>query len=276
MFQIIPVEEIKYIIKESEGDAISLHSLLTIIKEKILVFVIVFTAVMLAAAFYVFSQKPYYYTKISVGSANFTGNTIEPMVTALSELRKDGNYDELAARLNISKDAADDILKIEIRNKVTLKDFYSADIALKVANPNSIPEISNGFMQYFDNSPYISNRLNVIRGELEIFTKNGETELVRLDSLKKSLALVLADKAKTASNIIFPSNIHLEAVNINEKVYQARQDLKLLKGVELLSKPTVPNKAANPSAILLMAAATVAALVSGAVAALVAAFAGKK
>lgn len=270
------MEEIKYIIKESEGDAISLQSLLAVIKEKIVVFVVIFTAVVLAAAFYVFSQKPYYYTKISIGSANFTGNTIEPMVTALSELRKDGNYDELAARLNISRDAANDILKIEIRNKVTLKDFYSADIALKVANPNSILDISRGFMQYFDNSPYISKRLNIIRGELELFTKNGETELVRLDSLKKSLALLLADKSKTASNIIFPSNIHLETVNINEKLYQARQDLKLLKGVELLSKPTVPIKAANPSAILLMAAATVAALVSGAIAALIAAYAVKK
>jgi LPS O-antigen subunit length determinant protein (WzzB/FepE family) len=70
--------------------------------------------------------------------------------------------------------------------------------------------------------------------------------------LKKSLQQVLNNKDKVASNIIFPSNIHLEAVNINEKVYQARQDLKLVKGVELLSRPSIPNKSSNPSKLLLI------------------------
>ena len=252
------MEEIKYIIKESEGDTISLNTILAILKKRILVFAVVFIAIVAITSLWVLTQKPYYNAKISVGSAYFTGNAIEPMITAVAEVRRDRNYEELARLLKITQAEAESILKIEIRNKSTVKDFYSADIVLKVSNPKTIPAIADGFMQYFDNSPYVNNRVEVLRKELEDFTRNGEIELVRLDSLKKSLSGILSDKSKTASNIIFPSNIHLEAVNINEKVYQARQDLKLLRGVELLSKPTIPNMPANPSTALLIIAGIVA------------------
>lgn len=252
------MEEIKYIIKESEGDTISLNTIFIILKKRILVFTIFFITVVAVTSIWALKQKPYYNAKISVGSAYFTGNAIEPMITAVAEVRRDCNYEELAKLLKITQAEAESILKVEIRNKSTVKDFYSADIVLKVSNPKTIPAIANGFMQYFDNSPYVSNRVKVLKKELEDFTQNGEIELVRLDSLKKSLSTILSDKSKTASNIIFPSNIHLEAVNINEKVYQARQDLKLLRGVELLSKPTIPNIPANPSTALLIIAGIVA------------------
>ena len=252
------MEEIKYIIKESEGDTISLNTIFIILKKRILVFTIFFITVVAVTGIWALKQKPYYNAKISVGSAYFTGNAIEPMITAVAEVRRDCNYEELAKLLKITQAEAESILKVEIRNKSTVKDFYSADIVLKVSNPKTIPAIANGFMQYFDNSPYVSNRVKVLKKELEDFTQNGEIELVRLDSLKKSLSTILSDKSKTASNIIFPSNIHLEAVNINEKVYQARQDLKLLRGVELLSKPTIPNIPANPSTALLIIAGIVA------------------
>jgi hypothetical protein len=269
------VEEIKYIIKESEGNTISLNAILAILKKRILVFTVVFIAVVAATGIWVLAQKPYYNAKISVGSAYFTGNAIEPMITAIAEVRRDRNYEELAALLKITQVEAESILKVEIRNKSTVKDFYSVDIVLKVSNPQTIPAIANGFMQYFDNSPYVSNKVGIMKKELEGFTQNGETELVRLDSLKKSLSVILSDKSKTASNIIFPSNIHLEAVNINEKVYQARQDLKLLKGVELLSKPTIPNMPANPSAAMLIIAGIAAAFFVAALAALTVEYATK-
>jgi LPS O-antigen subunit length determinant protein (WzzB/FepE family) len=246
------VEEIKYIIKESEQDVISITKFLLVLKKRFLLFAATSLIIFSVALLWIFSSKPYYNTKVSIGSAYFTGNAIEPMINALADLRKDGNYEALAKQLNISVAEASSILKIEIRNKVTQKDFYSADIALKLSNPNNVPAISDGFMQYFDNNAFIKNRVQIMQAELLDFTTNGERELVRLDSLKKSLQQVLNNKDKVASNIIFPSNIHLEAVNINEKVYQARQDLKLVKGVELLSKPSIPNKSSNPSKLLLI------------------------
>ena len=252
MFQIVFVEEIKYIIKESEQDVISITKFLLVLKKRFLLFAATSLIIFSVALLWIFSSKPYYNTKVSIGSAYFTGNAIEPMINALADLRKDGNYEALAKQLNISVAEASSILKIEIRNKVTQKDFYSADIALKLSNPKYIPAITKGFMSYFDNNAFIKNRVQIMQAELLDFTTNGERELVRLDSLKKSLQQVLNNKDKVASNIIFPSNIHLEAVNINEKVYQARQDLKLVKGVELLSRPSIPNKSSNPSKLLLI------------------------
>ncbi len=252
MFQIVFVEEIKYIIKESEQDVISITKFLLVLKKRLLLFAATSLIIFSVALLWIFSSKPYYNTKVSIGSAYFTGNAIEPMINALADLRKDGNYEALAKQLNISVAEASSILKIEIRNKVTQKDFYSVDIALKLSNPEYIPAITKGFMNYFDNNAFIKNRVQIMQAELLDFTTNGERELVRLDSLKKSLQQVLNNKDKVASNIIFPSNIHLEAVNINEKVYQARQDLKLVKGVELLSRPSIPNKSSNPSKLLLI------------------------
>jgi len=252
LFQIVFVEEIKYIIKESEQDVISITKFLLVLKKRLLLFAATSLIIFSVALLWIFSSKPYYNTKVSIGSAYFTGNAIEPMINALADLRKDGNYEALAKQLNISVAEASSILKIEIRNKVTQKDFYSVDIALKLSNPEYIPAITKGFMNYFDNNAFIKNRVQIMQAELLDFTTNGERELVRLDSLKKSLQQVLNNKDKVASNIIFPSNIHLEAVNINEKVYQARQDLKLVKGVELLSRPSIPNKSSNPSKLLLI------------------------
>lgn len=256
------MEEIKYIIKESDSEVISIKNLSSILYKRNLLFIAVFSFVLLGAILYTFTSKPYYDTKVSVGSAYFTGNAIEPMITFLGDLRNDNNYKSLSEKLHISDEEAHSIVKIQIRNKSTQNDFFTADIALRVSKPENIGAISQGIMQFFEENAFIKNRVSVMQKELLDFTTKGDRELIRLDSLKRSLNQVLANQQKSSANIIFPSNIHLEGVLINEKVYQARQDLKLVKGVELLSQPAVPASAANPSSVLIILAGFAAGLLA--------------
>jgi capsular polysaccharide biosynthesis protein len=257
------MEEIKYIIKESEQDTMSLKSLSRVIANRKWLFIMVVAVGAFVTFFFTVSSKPYYDTKMAIGSAYFTGNSIEPMITYLSDLRTNGNYKMLAEKMGITESEAQDIVRIQVRNKTTQQDFFTADISLRVYNPADIPKISAGIMQFFENNPFVKNRVEVMKQELQDFTTNGERELMRLDSLKQSLKEVIA-KGKTGNaNIIFPSNIHLEGVQINEKVYQARQDLKLVKGVELLSQPAVPAAPSNPSKLLLLLAGITGGVVLG-------------
>jgi len=257
------MEQVKYIIKESEADTISFKGLATVLKKRKWLFFSVVFAVAVFTWFFIAKSKPYYDTKIAVGSAYFSGNAIEPMIVYLSDLRNDGNYAQLSKQLNITEEKARTIQKLQIRNKTTQKDFFTADIQLRVSNPENISKISTGIMQFFESNPFVKNRVDVMKHELEDFTSKGEQELKRLDSLKVSLKEVITKEKGSNGNIVFPSNIHLEGVMINEKVYQARQDLKLVKGVELLAQPAVPNTPSNPSKLLLLFAGIIAGLVLG-------------
>jgi LPS O-antigen subunit length determinant protein (WzzB/FepE family) len=107
-------------------------------------------------------------------------------------------------------------------------------------------------MHFLNQNSFISNRVKIMKDELQDFTANGERELARLDSVKQSFRKALEKRGSISNNMIFPSNIHLEAVMINEKVSQARQNLKLIKGVELLAQPAVPASPSNPSKLLLL------------------------
>jgi LPS O-antigen subunit length determinant protein (WzzB/FepE family) len=257
------MEQVKYIIKESEENIISFKGIVQMLKKRSTLFFATAAAVFFITVFFTFKTKPYYDTKIAVGSAYFSGNAIEPMITYLADLRNDGNFEALSQKLNISIDEAKSIQKIQIRNKTTQKDFFTADILLRVNNTAYIPKVSEGIMQFFESNPFVKNRVDVMKHELEDFTSKGEQELVRLDSLKTALKEVITKEKGGNGNIVFPSNIHLEGVMINEKVYQARQDLKLVKGVELLSQPAIPATPANPSKLLLLFSGIAAGLVLG-------------
>lgn len=219
--------------------------------------------VILATLFYIIQSKPYYDTKIPIGSSYFTGNAIESMITYLSDLRRDGNLQMLANKLNISEAEARSIVRIQLRNKSTQNNFYTADIALRVYEPEVIPKISEGILHFFEQNSFIKNRVEVMKSELQHFTQNGELELARLDSVKQTLRKLLNKEASISRHMIFPSNIHLEAVLINEKLYQARQDLRLIRGVELLSPPAIPSLPANPSKFILLLAAFTTGIVLG-------------
>jgi LPS O-antigen subunit length determinant protein (WzzB/FepE family) len=246
------MDEIKYIIKESDSDTVNARNITAIIRKRFRIFISVLVLAIIVSLLFVLKTQPYYDTKISIGSAYFTGNAIEPMIIYLSDLRNDGNFEMLSENLNISVEQAKSILKIQVRNKTTQKDFFTADISLRVSSPENIIGISNGLMIFFEQNNFIKNRVEVLKNELEDFTTKGERELLRLDSLKKSLNEVIVKGKAGNSNIIFPSNIHLEGVQINEKVYQARKDLKLVKVVELLSQPAVPSMPSNPSNFLVL------------------------
>jgi capsular polysaccharide biosynthesis protein len=246
------MEEIKYIIKESDSDTVSFRSVGQLLKKRMGMFSATVAVVVFAVFFFTIKTKPFYDTKIPIGSSYFTGNSIEPMIIYLSDLRNDGNYKMLAEKLGISEEEARAIARIQVRNKSTQNNFYTADISLRVYQPEAIPKISEGIMNFFEQNDFVKNRVEVMKKELEDFTSNGERELMRLDSVKQALRKVLEKHGSISNNIIFPSNIHLEAVMINEKVYQARQNLKLIKGVELLAQPAVPASPSNPSKFLLL------------------------
>ncbi len=133
------------------------------------------------------------YGKTYSSSMTITSNTIlydvtEPVVVRLNEMIEAGNQDNLASTLNIDKELASNLLRVE-SEKINVRkndEFLAAfTVAIKTKSPDRIGEYEQPIMNYLNGLQYFQDRTNISKEQLDRLNQRYDAQIGRLDSIQQ-------------------------------------------------------------------------------------------
>ena len=233
--------------------------------------------------------KPVYQTSMLLSSKYFNAKLVENTVNKLNLLCEEKERSGLATVLGIDKEVAvniaefeyepfvseQDLVEIEVL-KQKLEEFKVEDqdinrvvqqieiqnkntflITVRVFDTNIIGDFQEALVGYFENNPYIKNRVKVNRSNQEQLIAKLGSDIGTLDSLKKAFNLNLqsmATRPNESSNNVYvgekglmdPVSIYTEGISLFrqrqfvKKEMELGSDFEVIDGFTIFSKPESP------------------------------------
>ena len=116
----------------------------------------------------------------------------------------------------------------KIFSPVNPNGFY---IDVEVTDNQLLPLLQKGIVDAFEKSDYIKKRLEYKRTRLKELINKLEIEVKKIDSTKQNLENIIKGKEKPSSSLIVDgSSISRQLVELNDKLYQLKEELNFTTG----------------------------------------------
>lgn len=234
-------------------------------------------------------SKPYYKTSMLLSSNYFNARLVDNSLEKLNSLCEEKGSSGLAKVLNISPDVAENIKEFDYEPMVSEQDLVDVEVLkqkleelkvedtdiskvirqINIENKNTyiisvyvfdntiINNLQESLVAYFENNPYVKNRIKVNKENQQKLLNKLEADISQLDSLKLAFNLNLkanaSRKGETSSNVyvgesgaLDPTKVYTEGANIYRQLLAVRRqkelgsDFELIDGFAVFSKPESP------------------------------------
>jgi len=226
------------------------------------------TLIGLAIGIFYSSQKQEYYLSEMIGFSNIVDNTaLLEILTPLSTLTDEGNYDELSSKLGISTEEASQIRVLKFANSKHTKTSHSPSVtdkklgkliavSIETYDRAILPKLENGISKYLNDNPYIKTLEKLELQKTENLINEISSNIALIDSLNKQ---------PNKSNSTVSIQHEINPFNYKEALLEVetlKVDIQTLRVFTVVSSFYKVQKTSNKS-ILITIAATLAFFVMG-------------
>ena len=178
-----------------------------------------------------------YQSRMILQSDALTNQDNIEIVSNWNALLKSGETGELATLLG-TRPAIVSKVK-EIKAEEIQKIFSSNNpngflLHVLVTDNGVLPELQQGIVRGFGNSPFAQAKMNAKRQRLQQLISKVENEVSRLETAKRQVDEILDGKSGQSSFIVDPSGISRQLIEMNEKLLFYREEHSFVSAVQVL------------------------------------------
>jgi hypothetical protein len=217
---------------------------------------------------YYFIEKPYYESRMTLGSAYYKGQLISNSIENLNLLCQENNYPTLAKVLNIPQKQAKELKSVEIQPIISpslqlILDMYkdlegnkrhldslilknqdtTFQVIVQVYDTTAINGLDSSLVNYLKQNQYVKKRIEIERANLRSRRSKLIRESSNLDTLKRNIAMSYRTQSagRTGTNNVIlddkganPIEIYREDLRLYEQQLKIERLLYINSEIEII------------------------------------------
>jgi prefoldin subunit 5 len=172
------------------------------------------------------------------------------LVNNWAQLLREKEYRTLSRLMNCPEQLLHGVKKIkakEIQQVFTPNNPNGFTVDVWVTDNKWLDSLQAGIVYAFENNEYIKQRLEMKRAGLKMLIDETSSEILQLDSTKKTLENIISGNSRSSSSLIVDgSSLSRQLIDMQEKLLNLKENLRFTSGVQVLqsfspfSKPDGP------------------------------------
>lgn len=176
------------------------------------------------------------------------------VVTNWNSMLKGGDKNLLASSMDISKNSINKVKQIkgvEIQKIFAPNNPNGFYIDVFVSDNTVLDELQKGILFGFENIDFIKKQVTIKKENLNTLIAEVTVEIRKLDSTMNRVTAMLENgNGHSSSLMIDISGLNRQRIDLNEKLLNYQQDLKLFNPVQVIQGFSKFNKPAGPNKIV--------------------------
>jgi uncharacterized protein involved in exopolysaccharide biosynthesis len=254
--------ETKYILKETEEEALSSAEILAALKKNAKTIILFSAIIGILSGTFTFFQKDYY-TSNAVGTSElFQDSEIKPVLNIISSIVNNRSTKSISQILNLSTETSQSITGMSTEGLQSGQNLqYIFDLKITTTDSSKIDEIFESIIYAIQSNTYLANKFSEKVNDLDTLIVKTEQQLSDLNKLKAQ-ALELSSEQNDGV-VIFSTNIYTEIVTLEERLLKLKNQRNDISIVEYIQRPPKPEKAAGPNRIMAIIIAFISSIAIG-------------
>lgn len=243
------MQEPKYILKETDEEAVSSMEIFTSLKDNAKTIILFSLIIGVLTGVFTYFQKDFY-TSNAVGTSElFPDSDIRPVMNIITTVINNRSAKSISQVLNISEETSRTIKDVSLNSLQSGQNQqYIFDLKITTTDSSKIDEIFESILNAIESNNYLSNKFNQKVNDLDTLIKKTEQQISDLNKLKAQTLKLSGEQNEGV--VIFPTNIYTEIVTLEERLLNLQNQRKDISLVEYIQRPPKPEKAAGPNRIM--------------------------
>ncbi len=266
--------------EKSYDDEIDLYELCLVFKRRAKLIVGVFALAVLATVVVSFLLPPVYrgsfvirVPTIAEGRSaemfNKELNALEPLVSPdetekliknLDRLREEEQGHELSEALGLDEKRIEGIVEIKADAPRNVKNFV--EVTVDVRSPALIKDLKTGIVRFLNENRYVRERISLKRESLLSLKEEIGNNISRVEAVRRLVTSRIRESERGELGFN-PIEMDRDVLILKQALRDVDNEIKLLKGFEVVVEPVVPEKPVRPKKVLNVAIAGVLSLFIG-------------
>jgi capsular polysaccharide biosynthesis protein len=196
----------------------------------------------------IFLVKPRLYGSTLILHSQVLSNSEEiKILDSWNTLRKNGEYAVLSRNLNCPESLIKSIQGLEAADIQITQPTSGFTVDVLVSDTAILESLQKAIIYGLENNEYVSEKVKLRRDNTIKLLESIKREIDKLDSTKKKIESSNSEKRPGSSSFIVDiSDVNVQMINLNEKLYQYQEVLKFVDAIQVLqnfekyAKPTSP------------------------------------
>ncbi len=187
--------------------------------------------------FHYFTSKKVYTSKMVISSGILTKSFSEKLFDNTRSYLKENNYQAIASQLNISEQAAQNIIFIKIESVtevLDLKDQERFIVTVEVYNQNVLGELQQGLIYYLSNNEFVKVRVQQNKSYLTQTIKKIEQEVAELENLKVKIYNGEFFQNLSGNLLFDPTTVNSKILELTKEKINLQNSLELVNSVQVI------------------------------------------
>ena len=251
-------------------EEIDLYELCLILKKRFRLIAGVFISAVLVTAVISFLLPPVYrgsfIIRVPMIAENQTGSLFNEELSArvplinpkeavnlienLDRLRNEEQIRKLSDALGIRDGELDALVELTANAPRDVKD--SIEVVIDVSSPVLINDFKDGILRYLNENQYAKKRISLRRASLLSLREEIKNNISEAESVKKLVNNQIKE-GKTKELGFNPIEMDKEVMIFKQMLRNVENEIKLLKGFEIVVEPVISDKSVRPKKVLSVA-----------------------
>ncbi|WP_457623693.1 Wzz/FepE/Etk N-terminal domain-containing protein [Persephonella sp.] len=245
-----------------EEDEIDLYDLWLTIKRKSKMVISITVLFLILSIIFIVLSEPVYRASfiVKVPSSFISPQETKNIIGNLEKIRKENRFDELSDLLDVSENVVskiDSMVASEVRKS---KDLLK--ITLNVYDPGIIGNLSYKILDYLNDNRFVKERIEIKKEEILFSITETKKRIREIETIKSKILNAL-EKGNFNDFGFNPADLDKTVLTFKEKVKKLENQLKLLRGYEIVVEPVIPERPIKPKKDIIIALSSVSGLILG-------------
>lgn len=157
------------------------------------------------------------------------------IIETWNEMLKNGEYDILSKKFNCSEAVLRNLRSLKAADIQISQPSSGFTIDALVKDTAILERLQNALIYGLENNEYVKEKVDLKRNNTVKIIENINHEIAKLDSTKKKIETSNIGKGPGSSSFIVDiSDVNVQMINLNEKLYQYQDVLKFVDAIQVL------------------------------------------
>ena len=196
----------------------------------------------------IFLLKPKLYGSTLILHSQILSNSEEiKILDNWNTLRKNGEYIVLSRALNCPVSLIKSIKNLEASDIQITQPTSGFTVDVLVTDTAILESLQKAIIYGLENNEYVSEKVKIRKDNTIKILESIKSEIDKLDSTKKKIELGNGEKRPGSSSFIVDiSDVNVQMITLNEKLYQYQEVLKFADAIQVLQNFEKYAKPASP------------------------------
>jgi len=184
----------------------------------------------------------------------------EKLIMNLDRLREEEQTQELSEVLGLNKERIDAIVEIKASTPRNVKSFV--EVTVDVKSPLLINDLKNRILGFLNENQYVRDRISLKRKSLMSLKEEIKNKISEVEAIRKLVTNQIREN-KTKELGFNPIEMDKEVIIFKQMLRNVENEIKLLKGFEIVVEPVISDKPVRPKKTLSVVIVGITSLLSG-------------